>query len=169
MRAGAGNRYDRQERAGAFGDLCTLIPLIVAYVGVLKIGPSGSLLAFGVSMLVCGLYYKTPFPVQPMKAMGAVASIQARSLRGRGAARIAPDSVDAGQFCHCHHAREQPPLSRAARDRGAGCSVDRRHARQPQPTGHCSGMRRAIHVERRARLCCGAAAAPPAKRGALHL
>lgn len=71
------NRYDRMEWAGAFGDLGTLIPFVVAYIGVLKLDPFGVLFAFGASMVVCGLYYKTPFPVQPMKAIGAVASIQA--------------------------------------------------------------------------------------------
>ncbi|MDO8386120.1 MAG: putative sulfate/molybdate transporter, partial [Polaromonas sp.] len=71
------NRYDAMEWAGAFGDLGTLIPFIVAYIGVLKLDPFGILFAFGLSMVVCGLYYKTPFPVQPMKAIGAVASIQA--------------------------------------------------------------------------------------------
>ena len=71
------NRYDRMEWAGAFGDLGTLIPFIAAYIGVLKMHPFGVLFAFGVCMLVCGLYYKTPFPVQPMKAIGAVAALQA--------------------------------------------------------------------------------------------
>ncbi len=71
------NRYDRMEWAGAFGDLGTLIPFIVAYISVLKMDPMGILFAFGASMVVCGLYYKTPFPVQPMKAIGAVAALQA--------------------------------------------------------------------------------------------
>ncbi|RYF41705.1 MAG: sulfate transporter [Comamonadaceae bacterium] len=65
------------EWAGAFGDLGTLIPFVAAYVGVLKLDPFGVLFAFGVAMLACGLYYKTPFPVQPMKAIGAVAALQA--------------------------------------------------------------------------------------------
>lgn len=71
------NRFDRMEWAGAFGDLGTLIPFVAAYIGVLGLDPFGVLFAFGAAMLVCGLYYKTPFPVQPMKAIGAVASIQA--------------------------------------------------------------------------------------------
>lgn len=71
------NRYDRMEWAGAFGDLGTLIPFVAAYIGILKLDPFGVLFAFGMSMVLCGLYYKTPFPVQPMKAIGAVASIQA--------------------------------------------------------------------------------------------
>jgi hypothetical protein len=28
------NRYDRLERAGAFGDLGTLLPFVIAYIGV---------------------------------------------------------------------------------------------------------------------------------------
>jgi Molybdate transporter of MFS superfamily len=65
------------EWAGAFGDLGTLIPFVMAYIAVLKIEPFGILFSFGAAMLICGLYYKTPFPVQPMKAIGAVAATQA--------------------------------------------------------------------------------------------
>jgi hypothetical protein len=65
------------EWAGAFGDLGTLIPFVVAYIAVLKIDPFGILFSFGTALLICGLYYKTPFPVQPMKAIGAVAATQA--------------------------------------------------------------------------------------------
>jgi MFS superfamily sulfate permease-like transporter len=74
---GPGNRFDRMEWAGAFGDLGTLIPFVVAYIAVLKIDPFGILFTFGAAMVACGLYYKTPFPVQPMKAIGAVATTQA--------------------------------------------------------------------------------------------
>lgn len=75
--AARGNRYDRMEWAGAFGDLGTLIPFIVAYISLLKMDPYGILLAFGIAKIVSGLYHKTPFPVQPMKAIGAVATTQA--------------------------------------------------------------------------------------------
>jgi MFS superfamily sulfate permease-like transporter len=71
------NRFDRMEWAGAFGDLGTLIPFVAVYIAVLRLDPLGILFAFGASMVVCGLYYKTPFPVQPMKAIGAVAAMQA--------------------------------------------------------------------------------------------
>ena len=71
------NRFDRMEWAGAFGDLGTLIPFVVAYIGMLGMDPFGILFAFGVSLIVCGLYYRTPMPVQPMKAVGAVAATQA--------------------------------------------------------------------------------------------
>lgn len=72
-----GNRFDRMEWAGAFGDLGTLIPFVVAYIAVLRIDPFGILFSFGAAMLICGLYYRTPFPVQPMKGIGAVATTQA--------------------------------------------------------------------------------------------
>lgn len=71
------NRYDRMEIAGAFGDLGTLIPFVVAYIGVLNMDPFGVLLAFGLTMVVCGFVYRTPIPVQPMKAAGAIATTQA--------------------------------------------------------------------------------------------
>lgn len=71
------NRFGRMEWAGAFGDLGTLIPFVVAYIGIVKIDPRGLLFAFGAALLVCGAYYRTPFPVQPMKAIGAVAATQA--------------------------------------------------------------------------------------------
>jgi MFS superfamily sulfate permease-like transporter len=71
------NRFDRMEVAGAFGDLGTLVPFVVAYISVLKMDPFGVLLAFGVAMIVCGVIYRTPIPVQPMKAAGAIATTQA--------------------------------------------------------------------------------------------
>jgi hypothetical protein len=72
-----GNRYDRAEWAGAFGDLGTLLPFVVAYIAVVKMDPLGVLLAFGATMIAVGFYYRTPMPVQPMKAIGAVAATQA--------------------------------------------------------------------------------------------
>lgn len=71
------NRYDRMEVAGAFGDLGTLVPFVVAYLSVLKMDPFGVLLSFGTAMIVCGFVYRTPIPVQPMKAAGAIATTQA--------------------------------------------------------------------------------------------
>lgn len=71
------NRFDRMEWAGAFGDLGTLVPFVAGYIGVLKMDPFGVLFALGVAMVACGAYYRTPFPVQPMKAIGAIAITQA--------------------------------------------------------------------------------------------
>lgn len=80
------NRYDHVELAGSFGDLGTLIPFVVGYIVVMKIDPLGILFMFGLSELVVGLYYKTPIPVQPMKAIG-------------GAAIASGGAMSAGMIC----------------------------------------------------------------------
>ena len=72
-----GNRYDRSEWAGAFGDLGTLIPFIVGYITIMKLNPLGVLFMFGILLIGSGLYYKTPIPIQPMKAIGGAAITQA--------------------------------------------------------------------------------------------
>jgi MFS superfamily sulfate permease-like transporter len=71
------NRFGRTEWAGAFGDLGTLIPFVVAYVSLLGMDPFGILFTFGLAKILSGLCYQTPFPVQPMKAIGAAATTQA--------------------------------------------------------------------------------------------
>jgi MFS superfamily sulfate permease-like transporter len=76
--AGSGGlRFGLMEFAGAFGDLGTLVPFLVAYITLAHVEPYGMLLGFGVAMIASGLYYRTPFPVQPMKAIGAVATTNA--------------------------------------------------------------------------------------------
>ncbi|HYA47774.1 MAG TPA: putative sulfate/molybdate transporter, partial [Burkholderiales bacterium] len=74
------NRYTLAELAGAFGDLGTLIPFVAAYISVVKMDPGGILLAFGGALIVAGFVYRTPFPVQPMKAIGAAAATQSGAL-----------------------------------------------------------------------------------------
>ena len=71
-----GNVYDLKELAGAFGDLGTLIPFLVGYITINKLDPVGILVAFGFFKIVVGLYFKTPVPVQPMKAIGTAAITQ---------------------------------------------------------------------------------------------
>lgn len=85
MRIG-GNEYDLQELAGAFGDLGTLIPFLVGYITISKMDPVGVLVAFGLFKIFVGLYFKTPVPVQPMKAIGTAAITHAASI-GQGAIR----------------------------------------------------------------------------------
>ena len=78
----AGLRFDRAEWAAAFADLGIFIPYVVAYVSVLGMDPVGILLAFGIALVACGLAYRTPVPVQPMKAVGALAVAQAGMVSG---------------------------------------------------------------------------------------
>lgn len=84
----AKNRFDLSELAGAFGDLGTLIPFAVAYVSILKMDPASLLLGFGAALIAAGLYYRTPFPVQPMKVIGAAVVTQAA-----GAIALTPTMV----------------------------------------------------------------------------
>jgi len=76
----AGNEYSLREAAGAFGDLGTLIPFIVGYITVAKIDPSGVLVAFGMFKIIAGLTYRTPVPIQPMKAIGTAAISSAGAI-----------------------------------------------------------------------------------------
>jgi hypothetical protein len=69
----AGNDYNIHELAGAFGDLGTLIPFVVGYITISKMDPVGILVAFGLFKIFAGLYFKTPVPIQPMKAIGTTA------------------------------------------------------------------------------------------------
>ena len=66
-------RFDRVELAGAFGDLGTLLPIVVGMILINKLSPSTVFLAFGLFYLVTGYYYRLPVPVQPLKAVGAIA------------------------------------------------------------------------------------------------
>jgi len=76
----AGNEYSLREAAGAFGDLGTLIPFIVGYITVARIDPSGVLVAFGMFKVIAGLTYRTPVPIQPMKAIGTAAISSAGAI-----------------------------------------------------------------------------------------
>ena len=75
-----GNDYNKMELAGAFGDLGTLIPFIVGYITLNKMDPLGILVAFGLFKIFVGLYFRTPVPVQPMKAIGGMAIAHAGSI-----------------------------------------------------------------------------------------
>ena len=81
------NLFNKMEWAGAFGDIGTLIPFVVAYITIVKIEPLGLLFMFGICSLAAGFYYRTPLPVQPMKAIGAAAiagGISPAALFGSG-------------------------------------------------------------------------------------
>ena len=69
----ARNAYNVRELAGAFGDLGTFIPFLVGYLTVSKMDPVGVLVAFVIFKIFVGLYFRTPVPIQPMKAIGTAA------------------------------------------------------------------------------------------------
>ena len=83
----AKNLYSKMEWAGAFGDVGTLIPFVVAYITIVKVEPLGLLFMFGLALIASGFYYRTPLPIQPMKAIGAAAiagGISPAALFGAG-------------------------------------------------------------------------------------
>lgn len=94
--APARNRYDLREWAGAFGDLGTLLPFVMAYLSVLQLDPVGVLFGFGASMVICGAWFKTPIPVQPMKAIGAVAASQSAQTAALSAGVVQGASLATG-------------------------------------------------------------------------
>lgn len=67
----------RGEIGGALGDLGTLLPYIVGFISIAGVNATSVLLAFGLSSFIVGWRFGLPFPVQPMKAIGAASLAQA--------------------------------------------------------------------------------------------
>ncbi len=66
-------RFDRREFAGAFGDLGTDLPLLVGVVLATGMDATAAFVLFGVLQILSGVAYRLPMPVQPLKAMAAIA------------------------------------------------------------------------------------------------
>ena len=75
-----GNDYNKMEFAGAFGDLGTLIPFAVGYITLNKMDPSRDSRCLRIFKIFAGLYFKTPVPIQPMKAIGGMAISHAGTI-----------------------------------------------------------------------------------------
>ena len=65
--------FNRRELAGAFGDLGTDLPLLVGVVVATGMDPTTAFVVFGALQMCSGLAYRLPMPVQPLKAMAAIA------------------------------------------------------------------------------------------------
>ncbi|SDS19767.1 putative sulfate/molybdate transporter [Opitutus sp. GAS368] len=65
-------QFNRRELAGAFGDIGTSLPIIVAMLLASNLNGAGVLVAFGLAQIATGLLYGLPMPVQPLKAMAVV-------------------------------------------------------------------------------------------------
>jgi MFS superfamily sulfate permease-like transporter len=72
----SGVRFDRNELAGAFGDLGTDLPLIIGMIAASGIDAASVLLLFGLLQVFSGLWYRMPMPVQPLKAFAAIVIAQ---------------------------------------------------------------------------------------------
>ncbi|MCM8798310.1 MAG: putative sulfate/molybdate transporter [Candidatus Omnitrophica bacterium] len=69
-------RFDRNELAGAFGDIGTDFPLLVGIILASGMSPVGALVMFGALQVLTGLIYGIPMPVQPLKAMAVIVITQ---------------------------------------------------------------------------------------------
>jgi len=63
---------DRNELAGAFGDLGTFVPLVTAMIAVNGLDATSVLTTFGLLYVWSGLMFGIPIPVQPMKVIAAI-------------------------------------------------------------------------------------------------
>ena len=82
-------RFDRHELAGAFGDIGTDLPLLVALIATCGLDGASVFSVFGALQIATGLLYGIPMPVQPLKAMAAIMLAQRLSpgvLAGGGIA-----------------------------------------------------------------------------------
>lgn len=66
-------RFNLRELAGSFGDLGTFVPLTVAMALATGLDFGWMLVAAGLMNIATGLLFRLPIPVQPMKAIAAVA------------------------------------------------------------------------------------------------
>lgn len=65
--------FSRSEVAGAFGDIGTDLPLLIGVVLATGMDPTTVFVVFGMLQVASGLVYRLPMPVQPLKAMAAIA------------------------------------------------------------------------------------------------
>lgn len=64
------------EISGSFGDIGTLLPILIALTQIGAISLSSTLVFSGLANILTGLAFGIPLPVQPMKAIAAVALAQ---------------------------------------------------------------------------------------------
>jgi hypothetical protein len=69
-------RFDRNEWAGAFGDIGTDLPLILGMMLVAHLDSASVFILFGLMQILTALLYRMPMPVQPLKAVAALVIAQ---------------------------------------------------------------------------------------------
>lgn len=74
--AKGGIRFDRNELAGAFGDIGTDLPLIVGMILAAGLHSASVLVMFGLMQWFTALRYGMPMPVQPLKAVAVIVIAQ---------------------------------------------------------------------------------------------
>jgi hypothetical protein len=66
-------RFGRRELSGAVADLGVLVPIAVALIVQNGLSPTAVLLPAGLLYVAAAFVYRLPVPVQPLKALGAIA------------------------------------------------------------------------------------------------
>lgn len=84
-------RFDRNEIAGAFGDIGTDLPLIVGMILASGLDPTSVLVMFGLAQIASALLYGMPMAVQPLKVVAALViaangTLDASTIFGAGIA-----------------------------------------------------------------------------------
>ena len=72
-------RFDLAEASGSLGDLGTFVPLSLSLIVVCGLDAGAVLVLAGLANIVSGWMFRQPIPVQPMKAIAAVAIASALS------------------------------------------------------------------------------------------
>jgi SulP family sulfate permease len=65
--------FDRSELAGSLGDVGILFPIALALIRLNGLNPTSAFLTAGLLYIGVGFYYRLPLPVQPLKAVSAIA------------------------------------------------------------------------------------------------
>ena len=65
-------RFDRNELAGAFGDIGTDLPLLFGMVIAARLDSASVFVVFGALQIATGLVYRLPMPMQPLKAVAVL-------------------------------------------------------------------------------------------------
>lgn len=65
--------FDRNELAGALGDIGVFVPIVAALVTFNGVNATMALVVAGLLYAASGIYFKVPVPVQPLKAVAAIA------------------------------------------------------------------------------------------------
>ena len=68
--------FNRRELSGAFGDIGTDLPLIIAMILAANLYVAGALIMFGLMQIFTGWIYRMPMPAQPLKAMATIVIAQ---------------------------------------------------------------------------------------------
>ncbi len=84
-------RFDRNELAGAFGDIGTDLPLIIGMILAAHLDAAGVLILFGAMQILTGLFYRLPMPAQPLKAVAVMVIAQKA-----GGQKITPEILFGG-------------------------------------------------------------------------